>query len=82
MKSANWPTAHFRCALALCDDFTVGQRITQLLRAKVSDFDADTNTLRLWDIKGKRADPREHLIPLGPQAASIVKVIYRNIHTE
>ena len=53
--------------------FSGGQRIAQLLRTKVSDFDQETNTLRLWDIKGKRAHPREHLIPLGPKATSIVK---------
>ena len=49
-----------------------GQRIAQLLRAKVGDFDQDTATLRLWDGKGKRAQPREHLLPLAPHAAGIV----------
>ena len=41
-----------------------GQRMAQLLRAKVGDFDQDTATLRLWDGKGKRTQPREHLLPL------------------
>lgn len=31
-----------------------GQRMAQLLRAKVGDFEQDTATLRLWDGKGKR----------------------------
>lgn len=54
---------------------TGGQRIAQLVRAKASDFDPDTDTLRLWDTKGKRAHPREHLLPLGSKAASIIKEI-------
>ncbi len=48
-----------------------GQRIAQLLRAKVGDFDPDTATLRLWDGKGKRTTAREHLLPLGPNAAAL-----------
>ena len=54
-----------------------GQRITQLLRAKVGDFNADKNTLRLWDTKGKRTQSREHLIPLGPKASAIVTALCR-----
>ena len=49
-----------------------GQRMEQLLRAKVADFDPSTSTLRLWDGKGKRRDPREHLLPLAPRAAALV----------
>jgi integrase len=49
-----------------------GQRMAQLLRAKTSDFDVDTQTLRLWDAKGKRVTAREHLLPLAPRAASLV----------
>ncbi len=49
-----------------------GQRIAQLLRARVADFDPDTATLRLWDGKGKRTTPREHLLPLAPNAAALV----------
>ena len=50
-----------------------GQRMAQLLRAKVSDFDKDSKTLRLWDGKGKRTSPREHLLPLPPKTAAIVE---------
>ena len=53
--------------------FAGGQRMAQLLRAKVSDYDMDTRTLRLWDGKGKRSTPREHLLPLAPKAAAIVE---------
>lgn len=47
-----------------------GQRISQLLRATVSDF--DNNTLRLWDGKGRRREAREHTLPLAPIAAATV----------
>lgn len=50
-----------------------GQRMAQLLRARISDFDPTTDVLRLWDGKGKRRAPREHLLPLGPAAAAQVK---------
>lgn len=50
-----------------------GQRMAQLLRAKVSDYDEHTQTLRLWDGKGKRTAPREHLLPLAPKGAAIVE---------
>lgn len=49
-----------------------GQRMEQLLRARVSDYDPETATLRLWDGKGKRTAPREHLLPLAPRGAALV----------
>lgn len=49
-----------------------GQRMAQLLRTKVGDYDSDTATLRLWDGKGRRTSPREHLLPLAPRAAALV----------
>ncbi|HAX10629.1 MAG TPA: integrase [Marinobacter hydrocarbonoclasticus] len=49
-----------------------GQRMAQLLRVRVSDYQPETATLRLWDRKGKRAEPREHLLPLGPEANALV----------
>jgi integrase len=52
-----------------------GQRMAQLLRAKVSSYDAHTQTIRLWDGKGKRSTPREHLLPLAPKAAAIVRAL-------
>ncbi len=48
------------------------QRMAQLLRPKVSDYDTGTATLRLWDAKGRRTSPREHLLPLAPRAAALV----------
>ncbi len=55
--------------------YSGGQRMAQLLRAKVGDFDPETTTLRLWDGKGKRAQPREHLLPLAPKAAGMVAAL-------
>lgn len=52
--------------------FSGGQRMAQLLRTKITDYDASTGILRLWDGKGKRQSAREHLIPLGPTAGKIV----------
>lgn len=52
---------------------TGGQRIAQLLRATVTDYDSDLKTLRLFDPKGKRSTPREHLLPLAPKAVAMVE---------
>ena len=61
--------------------FSGGQRMAQLLRAKVSDYDRYTQTLRLWDSKGKRTTPREHLIPLAPKAVGIVESLLMRAQT-
>lgn len=50
-----------------------GQRIEQLVRAEIADYDIATGTLRLWDDKGRRTKPREHLLPLGPRARALVE---------
>jgi integrase len=55
--------------------YSGGQRIAQLSRAKVADYQPETGTLRLLDPKGKRATPREHFIPLAPKAIEIIKSI-------
>jgi integrase len=51
--------------------FAGGQRLEQILRAKVSDFDLETGVLRLADPKGRRTQPRPHHLPLGPVAAAV-----------
>lgn len=59
--------------------FSGGQRMAQLLRAKVGDYDPYTRTLRLWDSKGRRTSAREHLLPLAPTAAALIsKLIERS----
>lgn len=52
---------------------TGGQRWQQLLRATVHDFDAQSGTLTLHDPKGRREQPRMHVVPLPAQALQIVK---------
>jgi integrase len=49
-----------------------GQRMAQLLRTTMADYDPDTRTLRLFDGKGRRRSEREHLLPLAPKAAAVV----------
>ena len=49
-----------------------GQRMAQLLRARVGDWDSEQRVLRLWDGKGKRESPREHLLPVGHRAAELL----------
>lgn len=52
--------------------YSGGQRMAEILRAKVTDWDDTNKTLLLLDPKGKRTKPREHLLPLAETAASIV----------
>jgi integrase len=56
----------------LLHSLTAGQRMQQLLRVTLGDVDLQAGTLRLWDSKGRRARPREHLVPLGPIAMELV----------
>ena len=55
--------------------FAGGQRIAQLLRARLRDWDPEQQTLLLWDGKGRRTTPRPHLLPLGPLATGIVEAL-------
>lgn len=57
-------------ALAL---FAGGQRMEQILRITTADWTPETKTLRLFDPKGRRKEPRIHLLPLAPRAAAIVE---------
>ena len=52
-----------------------GQRMAQLLRAEVKHYDPAAKTLLLFDPKGKRKEPRAHLLPLAPVAAAIVETL-------
>ena len=54
-----------------------GQRIAQLLRARVSDWNPESRILRLFDPKGRRTEPREHLLPVGPKAAAMVNTLMK-----
>lgn len=57
--------------------FSGGQRMAELLRAEIADWNEETETLRLLDPKGKRRTPREHFLPLGPVASSIVNELVK-----
>lgn len=47
-----------------------GQRFAQLCRATVSDLADDQ--LTLWDPKGKRQQPRRHMVPVLPEANAAI----------
>lgn len=55
--------------------FGGGQRMDQVLRVTPRDWHAETKTLRLLDPKGRRKEPRIHLLPLGPIASEIVEYL-------
>lgn len=47
---------------------TGGQRIEQLAELTTNDFDPDARTVTLRDTKGRRKQPRKHVVPLIPLA--------------
>jgi integrase len=50
-----------------------GQRTAQVVRATTADVDVTARTLRLLDPKGKRAQPRPHILPLPDAALAVVE---------
>lgn len=54
---------------------TGGQRIEQLARLTVDDYDADTKTVTLRDTKGRRQLAHEHVIPLLPDAVKALEAM-------
>lgn len=50
-----------------------GQRPTQLLRVKPVDADLSAGSITLFDGKGRRHQPRPHVLPLTVRASAIVK---------
>jgi integrase len=49
---------------------TGGQRVEQLARVTVRDIDREAATMTLWDPKGRREQPRRHVVPLIPAAVA------------
>lgn len=47
---------------------TGGQRIAQLSRVTITEWDADSQTILILDGKGRRQRPRRHYVPLTPAA--------------
>lgn len=54
---------------------TGGQRVEQLGRLTIADFDTDRNTVRLRDGKGRRKVARIHDVPLIPSATDAMKAM-------
>jgi len=50
-----------------------GQRVAQLLRIERNAVDLDSGTVLLLDSKGKRSQPRRHLLPLVREAKEILE---------
>lgn len=53
-----------------------GQRPTQLLRATPGDVDLEARTITLRDPKGRRSEPRLHVLPL---SAAAVRLLHRRL---
>lgn len=51
---------------------TGGQRPQQVLRLRLQGHDELRGEVTLMDGKGRRAKPRKHLLPMGPQAKALV----------
>ena len=57
---------------------TGAQRIEQLARLTLDDYDADLGCVRLWDAKGRRKAPRQHDVPLIPEALAAMNAMAPN----
>jgi hypothetical protein len=54
---------------------TGGQRVEQLCRLTVDDWDAQAHTVTLWDTKGRRTKAHKHQLPLIPEAAQALQAM-------
>lgn len=64
------------CALLQFHLLTGAQRLQQLARLTLVDYDPDLHAITIWDTKGRRSEPRRHIVPLIPDAeAALVKMI-------
>lgn len=50
-----------------------GQRPAQLVRVTTADVDVSARTVSLFDPKGKRAQPRLHILPICDQAMTVLE---------
>jgi integrase len=66
------PDGYVRDALLL-QLYLGGQRIRQLLRLEHPEIDIPACTVTLYDTKGRRTEPRVHIVPLVPQALAIAE---------
>jgi len=66
------PVDTMRDALEVCI-YLGGQRPTQLLRLRRGDVDLSAGEITLYDPKGRRLEPRAHLLPIPKRAADILE---------
>jgi hypothetical protein len=59
-------------SLAMLHVLTGGQRQQQLARVTLADIDRDAPSMRILDYKGRRTEPRIHIIPLLPEALNAI----------
>ncbi|WP_431026217.1 tyrosine-type recombinase/integrase [Halomonas sp. H5] len=59
-------------SLAMLHVLTGGQRQQQLARVTLADIDRDAPSMRILDYKGRRTEPRVHIIPLLPEALDAI----------
>lgn len=53
--------------------YSGGQRVRQMLRAQFTDIDKDSNSITIYDPKGKRIEPRRHTLPITGVMAGIIQ---------
>jgi integrase len=61
--------------IAMLHVITGGQRQKQLSRVTWADVDRDAPSFTIWDGKGRRSQPRRHIVPLLPQALEAMDAI-------
>ena len=61
--------------LATIHVLTGGQRQKQLSRLTWLDIDRDTPSLTIWDRKGRRTEPRRHVVPILPEVLAAMDAI-------
>lgn len=59
-------------SLAMLHVLTGGQRQQQLARVTLRDIDRDAPSMQILDYKGRRTEPRIHIIPLLPEALEAI----------
>lgn len=55
-----------------------GQRLAQVLRLTAADIDLTAGTVTLLDSKGRRKEPRRHVLPITPAAREVINTILAN----
>lgn len=61
-----------RRSLMMLHILSGGQRLDQLGRATLRDIDRDAPSITLLDYKGRRTEPRRHVVPLLPEALACI----------